>query len=238
MKYVLVGLLVAFLAGCLKTRSEIEAENNGQEQTTVSQQQAAAKPAPYKEKAPPAGYRFVEIDEELRTMSGRLDSVENAISQMNAAKANDGQNANKEKQALDQKFATYEDALKKMDAEIQALTDDVAKLKAPPPPPAPEPAAVKDSGKGKDKKGNKEFDAADELFTAKKFKDAIVHFSKYREQNPKGKKYAEATYKIGVSFQELGMKDEARSFLEEVTAKFPNSKEGKKAAQRLKQKTK
>ena len=69
---------------------------------------------------------------------------------------------------------------------------------------------------------------------SKKWKDAIVVFSKYRDQFPKGKKYADATYKIGVCFQELGMKEEAKPFLEEVVAKFPGTSEAKKASFRLK----
>jgi TolA-binding protein len=223
-----VLIMAGVMAGCLKTRDEINAEQSHQEveKHTVSQQQAHAHEAPVKEKAPPSGYRFEEIDEQLRGLSGRVDSLENANAQMMAAKQNDN-SAAKDKAALDQRLVAYEEALKKIEAELAALSDQVAKLKAPPPPEPPAQAAGKSAVK-------KDMEAGDELFNAQKWKEAIVYYSKYRDQNPKGKRYAEATYKIGVSFQELGMKDEARSFLEEVVAKFPNSKEGKKAALRLK----
>jgi TolA-binding protein len=77
-------------------------------------------------------------------------------------------------------------------------------------------------------------DAAAEMFSGKKWKDAAAAFQKYREAFPKGKAYSDATYKIGVCFQELGLKDEAKSFYDEVVAKFPKSKEAKKARIRLK----
>ena len=52
--------------------------------------------------------------------------------------------------------------------------------------------------------------------------------------NPKGKRYADATYKIGMSFQELKLKDDAKAFYQEVIQKFPKSSEAKKAEVRLK----
>jgi TolA-binding protein len=132
----------------------------------------------------------------------------------------------------DKKLQAYEDAIRKLEAQVQTLNDEVTKLKETPPPPeaeaAPAPASSK---KGK---SSGPYEAGEDHFGAKKWKEAIVSFQKYRDQNPKGKNYADATYKIGVCFQELGMKDEAKSFMEEVTAKFPNSKEAKKAAFRLK----
>ena len=52
--------------------------------------------------------------------------------------------------------------------------------------------------------------------------------------NPTGKRYAEASFKMGQSFQELGMKTEARSFYSEVLEKFPKSDWAKKANLHLK----
>ena len=69
----------------------------------------------------------------------------------------------------------------------------------------------------------------------KKFKDAILAYQKYRDGNPKGRHYGEATFKMGVCFQEMGLKDEAKVFYEEVISKFPGSKDAKKAAVRAKQ---
>jgi TolA-binding protein len=219
----IIGLTV--LVGCLKTRAELEAEETGHvaEKVTVAQQQTTRRETVVKEKAPPSAYRFEEIDEQLRALNGRVDTLENVTSQLNALKANEKDGVSKEKREMDQKFVAYEEELKKMEAQIQALNEEVTRLKAPPPPP-PEPA----------KSAKSVYDSAEEHFAAKKWKEAITNFQKYREQNPKGKQFADATYKIGVCFQELGMKDEAKAFFEEVTAKHPGTKEAKKAALRMK----
>ena len=58
-------------------------------------------------------------------------------------------------------------------------------------------------------------------------------YQKFRDQNPKNKKFAKATLKIGLAFNELGLKDEAKTFLEEVVAKFPQSEEAKQAKSKL-----
>jgi len=68
----------------------------------------------------------------------------------------------------------------------------------------------------------------------KHWKEAIVAYEKYRSTNPTGKRYAEATYKIGASFHELGMKSEAKAFYAEVVEKFPKGEWAKKSNGRLK----
>ena len=78
------------------------------------------------------------------------------------------------------------------------------------------------------------YDIAKEFFEKKDWKQAILNFQKYRDDNPKGVKLADATYKIGVSFQELGMKDEAKTFYDEVQVKYPKSEEARRAKIRLK----
>lgn len=49
----------------------------------------------------------------------------------------------------------------------------------------------------------------------------------------KEKNVADAKYKIGVSFQELGMKEEAMAFYEEVVANYSKTEAGKSAKARL-----
>lgn len=233
-KYVLTLLAATLLVGCLKTRAELEAEETGhqQQKVTVAQQKAMATPSAHvagqSVKAAPLADRAEEIDEQMRNLSGRIESNEAAVQQMRALEQQKKEAWLKDKQLEDQKLQAYEDAIRKLEAQVQGLSEEVARLKAPPVQEVPPPSS-RAAGKGKNS-----FDTGEDLFTQKKWKEAIVNFQKYRDQNPKGKQYADATYKIGVCFQELGMKDEAKSFMEEVTAKFPNSKEAKKAAFRLK----
>jgi TolA-binding protein len=61
-----------------------------------------------------------------------------------------------------------------------------------------------------------------------------LNYQKFREASPKSKKLSEATLKIGISFQELGMKDEARTFLEEVVSKYGSTPAAKVAKSHLK----
>ena len=215
----LSAALCILVVGCLKTRAELEDEQAEQRQQnqTVAQQKTVA------QKSPPPADQSEERDEQMRELSGRVDSLENAVAQANANKQGDKDAVAKDKQAIDQKFVAYEAALNKMEAEIAVLNDEIAKLKAPP----PEATLVTPKGKTS-------YEQAEEQFAGKKWKDAIVNYQKFRDGNPKSKLYADATYKIGVCFSELGMKDEARVFLEDVVNKFPNSKEAKKASFRLK----
>lgn len=219
-----IGLMT--FTGCLKTRSELEAErmNQQQERQTQTQQREHAKGEvkEYKEKAPPSAYRFEEYDEQMRQLSGRVDSLESALAQTHSGKQGEKEAAYKERQALEQKFLAYEEAIKKVEAQLLIANEEIARLKAPPPEPPSAPS------------GRESFDLGEEQFAARKWKTAITNFQKYREQNPKGKLYVSATLKIGLSFKELGMKDEAKAFLEEVIAKSPKSIEAKKAAAQMK----
>ncbi len=220
------------MTGCLKTRAELEAEQGEQvQQKQTTGQQRAEKP--YKEKAPATAYKFEEYDESMRTMGGRVDTVENRIEQLNTAATNDRAAVNKNTQIIDQKFNAYEEAIKKLEAQVTELAGEVNKLKmAPQPEPAPQKLTQPEAASGG--KLRTAFDDGEDLFNAHKWKEAILKYQKYRDGNAKGKLYPDSTYKIGVCFQELGMKDEAKSFYEEVAAKYPKSKEAKKAILRMK----
>jgi TolA-binding protein len=218
----LVLFLTVQLTGCLKTKADLrnEGSSNVEQKQIVAAQQAQAKPA-----KTATALKFDEYDDQMRAMNGRIDAVENVISQQNAAKKGEQDAVSKDRAAVDQRFVAYEEALKKLETEVQTLNDEVTKLKAPPAA-AATPVSKKDS--------KTVFEEGQNQFKAKKWKDAILSYQKYRDANPKGKHYSEATYKMGVSFQELGLKDDAKPFLEEVVSKFPGSKDAKKAAFRLK----
>lgn len=229
--------MLVLLTGCLKTRADLRAENQDPtpQKVTVAQQQVqrgSSAPAAAPAKPVPTATRFEEIEDQLRQLNGRVDVAENSVSQLAAQKQGESANAGKDRQAMDAKFVAYEQALKNLENQVAALNEEVAKLKAPPPAPAPAPVAVSGGGSAK----RTPYDEGEAYFNNKKWKDAIDAYQKYRDTYPKGKSFADATYKIGASFSELGMKDEARLFFEEVKEKFPGSKEAKKAAIRLKSK--
>lgn len=226
-KFSLVILFSISLVGCLQTRADLrgEAERPMQQQTRSQQQQQAQSQASQPPPKVVQASRFDEYDEQLRGLNGRIDNLENQVAVLNAGAQNDKSQISREKQDITNKFVAYEEALQKLEAQIAALRDEMAK----------QPVAAATAPVTAGKTGGATLHAEGQaLFTGKKWKDAIVAFSKYRDQYPKGKLYGDATYKIGVSFQELGMKEEAKPFLEEVVAKFPGSKEAQKANYRLK----
>jgi TolA-binding protein len=66
-------------------------------------------------------------------------------------------------------------------------------------------------------------------FGLKQYKKAIIDFSKFPERFQKSRKMPEALYKIGLSFDALGMREDARNFFQELIEKFPKTAEAKKA---------
>ncbi len=116
-----------------------------------------------------------------------------------------------------QKLQTQVDELKKQLSDMHESQKRVAQVTAP----------ASDNPKT-------QFQAAESNFEKKAWKEAILDYEKFRKAYPRAKEFPAATYKIGVSFQELGMVDEARAFYEEVIAKFPKGKDAKSAQARLK----
>lgn len=232
--FILLGSVV-LLTGCLKTVNDIKSDGGDIEerkQTPAQQRSERVKEVVVKE--PPKAAttaRLEEFDEQIRNVNGRIDSIENQLSQNTAAAQSEKASVTEMAKYTDKKFSAYEEELKNLEAKVAALSAEVETLKAQAAAPKAEtPAATATGGK------KTPYDEGEELFSAKKWKEAIVAYQKYRDQYPKGKMYADSTYKIGVCFQELKMKDESKAFFEEVTSKFPNSKEAKKAAFRLKNK--
>jgi TolA-binding protein len=168
--------------------------------------------------------RFSDIESDLRSINGRVEVVENRLNQNN-------QSSDKQRMANEQAVAENSKKLQVLQEEVSKLTEQVAQLTA-------EMSAVKSASSEHAASASAvkkdAFAQAEENFEEKDWKKAILGYQKFRDANPKSKKFPEATYKIGVCFQELGMKDEARTFLDEVVAKFPNSPEAKKAKTRLK----
>lgn len=224
---ILVGLLVVSfgLTGCLKTRNEVrEGETRqvmAQQVTTLQKTNADS------------GSRFQEVEEMMRELNGRVDVVENKIDKSTsgadgAAKAAQAHNAD-----VNSKVNLLQEALTKMEGQLFQLTAEVQALKAEKAAAAANVQAQQAQAAVKQSKKDT-YEVAKEFFDKKDWKQAILNFQKYRDDNPKGGKLPDATYKIGVSFQELGMKDEAKTFYDEVQVKYPKSEEARRAKIRLK----
>lgn len=206
-----LSLIAVFLVtGCIKTRSELADIRSSQE---VQAQQVAAQKEMQQQ----------EMNEQIRSLVGRIEVLESQLSTLAekvvAKDVVEQEGAQKKVDRMD----ALEKAVSQMDLKLLALSNEIqVYLK--------NNKAAKKEEKPQ-QKGN--FSKGEESFSSKKWKEAIVNYEKYRELNPKGKKYATATYKIGVCFEELKMKDAAKSFYQEVVDKYSKSDMAKKAKYRL-----
>ncbi len=221
LKFILFGLLIFIFTGCLKTRNdvkEIETKQVLHKQMVDLQKNTAD-----------SSSRFSELEEQLRYANGRLETAEARLARLTAENEKKERSNSELLQESNKKMLIYQDALSKLEAQTQQYAAEVASLKAE----MAQRGAKESSRSSKDSKKDS-FATAQDLFKQKDWQSAIIEYQKYRDKNPKGKHVAEATYKIGVCFQELGLKDDAKTFYQEVIASFPNADESKKAKARLK----
>lgn len=247
MKTVILAIITSLLlTGCLlKTRSELGAteqsgtysQKNADNQMEAQQAKAGAAVASENPAAMPD-----ERDELIRTLNGRVEVLENTLDTLQ-------KDREAEKIQSEQKLTALQEALVKLEkqmsgedekkpdsvsADTQSSDEIEAKIKAD--KKVDTKADVKVGAKVTDKKSDKKlsaYDTAQELFDGKEWKKAILNFHKYTDESPKGKFVADAKYKIGVCFQELGMKEEAMAYYEEVVANFQTTDAGKKSKVRL-----
>ncbi|MBS1971379.1 MAG: tetratricopeptide repeat protein [Bdellovibrionales bacterium] len=219
-----VGLLSLGLTGCLKTRTDVRETEQKQviQQEVTKMQKASADSAS----------RFSDIEEDMRGLRGRVEVLEHQKGQgsqeAEAAKkfaADSSADANKKILLLQEGLSNLEKTVFQLNAEVNALKAEKAAAVA-------QASAAQAKAATEAKKSS--YELGQEAFDQKDWKKAILNYQKYRDENPKGKKFNEATYKMGVSFQELGMKDEAKTFYDELVTKSPDSNEAKKAKIRLK----
>lgn len=249
MKTVILAIITSMLlTGCLlKTRSELGAteqdstysQKNADNQMEAQQAKAGAGVTTENPAAMPD-----ERDELIRTLNGRVEVLENTLDTLQ-------KDREAEKIQSEQKLTALQEALVKLEkqmsgedttekkpdtntAETQSSDEIEAKIKAEKKVDAKVDA--KTDTKLAEKKSDKKlgpYETAQELFDGKKWKEAILNYHKYTDESPKGKFVADAKYKIGVSFQELGMKEEAMAYFEEVVANYQSTDAGKKSKARL-----
>lgn len=216
---VVVALTAFFLAGCLQTRNDVR----DNEQRNVMQQQVST----LQKTNADVGSRFSEIEEQMRDLTGRVDVVENKLGQSNSGVESALKSSQQQNQDLTQKVNLLQEALIKMEKEMGQMSADLQALKS---------SQSVGSAVEKNARPTKRdsYEAGQDFFAKKDWKQAILQYQKYRDENAKGAHFAEATYKIGVAFQELDMKDEAKTFYDEVISKFSKSDEARRAKIRLK----
>lgn len=74
---------------------------------------------------------------------------------------------------------------------------------------------------------------ADALYEAKNYQEAILKFEEFKEKYPKSDRVAEALYKQGLAFIQLGKKSDAKLFFTELVSSHGDSSFAKKAKSEL-----
>ena len=243
-----VALALVALAGssCLKTRAQLREDGDDDARPATAGNKAISQPV--QDVPSQGGYAIDEIKSEITRLTGRLEDLERQKNDSNTAAA--ATNATKEDlKKLETRITELETAQANMLEAIKKLqeTDSAA---------AADPNELYEKAKNQVEAKNFEgaienldrylkspgakhtqdatFLRGEAYYNTKQFKKAIVDYSKFPEKYTKSALMPAALYKIGLSFEQLGMKDDAKGFFQELTEKFPKSSEAKKARAKLK----
>jgi TolA-binding protein len=181
-----VGLSL-LMVGCLRTRSDVQ-----QIETT---QRIETKVETLKKSNADAEARISEYDDQLRQLRGQIEEVQRFNQVQSQNRSEQEQAFESYKQQMDSKLKLFEQALERIEKQVQSLSQKVSSSRAAAAP------------QGKRKLGN--YGQAQIDFQNRRWKAAAIGYQKYRDLNPKGRRYSEATYRIGVCFQEMKMYSEA-----------------------------
>jgi TolA-binding protein len=231
-----LGSIVLLMCACLSL-AETSCLETRPDQKEVEEKQVIRKQvATLQQSNADVNARFQDLEDDSRKHSGRIEALENKVQQMNQQISSKVDKNNAQLDAkLKEKDDIYHEEFLKLRTELDQVKNDLAAMRDDQKRVAAADAAAQASTAAAAQASAKNpFESAESRFDAKKWKEAILDYEKYRKANPKGKHFATATLKIGQSFQELGLLDDASAFYEEVVAKFPKSKEAAKASSRLK----
>jgi TolA-binding protein len=235
--------LIFSLSSCLKTRAELRGDTPDSDQTA-----AAPRPNPVQDVQPQGSYAIDEIKQQMTMLQGRIEDLERAQKDQATSKKDTSAQDNEKK--LEQRVTDLETAQANMLEAMKKMQEDGV---------AEDPSEIYNKGKaefdaenwdGAIEDFNKYFknpkvkedahreDAtfyrAECYFKDQKYKLAIADYSEFPEKYTKSKHMPEALYKIGVSFEALGSKDDAKGFYQLLVDKFPKSPQAKKVKSKLK----
>jgi tol-pal system protein YbgF len=223
------------LTGCLKTRAQLKDDPD---------ESGKAVPAQVQDVQPQGQYVIDEMKNEMTRLNGRIEDVERAQKQGGDANSPGQKDELKKLEVrmadLEKAQAEMIEALKKVQdgAPVASNTEALDKAKAKYDSGDFEGAIQGFDAYLKNPKAKKSEEAtwfrAESYFNLKEYKKAIIDYSKITEHFPNSKLLPVTLYKIGISFDALGMHDDAKGFYQDLVEKFPKSAEAKKAKSKLK----
>lgn len=162
-----------------------------------------------------------EYEEQFRISTGKIEELEILSRRME-------DKSQKRLGEEGQQLQAYKDSVSELLVEKKKLENQVLMLKE-------ENKRAKQAVVSAKRSAKQHLDEGDKYFDDKKWSEAAAEYQSYREKarTKKGEDYALATYKIGVCFQELGLKKEAKTFYKSVIKKHKGLKAAKYAQYRL-----
>ncbi len=231
--FVILVCFTFLFSSCLKTRAQLREDSNDREGASSAPAQ------PVQDVQPQGQYVIDEIKDEITRIEGKLEDLQRLSSQGNPAEKEELKKLDARMVQLEQTQAGLVETIKKLQ-ETPAAVDPNELFK-----------------KAKSYFDDGEYDAAAEsfgsylktpkvkkleeaiflrgeaYFNLKEHKKAIIEYSKFPEKFPHSVRMPDALYKIGLCFDALGMKDDAKGFYQELIEKFPKSAEAKKARKKV-----
>lgn len=232
--FLILGVSLVGLSGCLKTRAQLRSDNP----SVLSASPSTSTPSRVEPVYGQGGYVIDELKVEIARLTGRIDELERSQQQSTTQGA---AGAAATSSALDTRLNELEADRTRMMEAIKRLQDNL---------PPPDPDA--DLERGRKEFQSKNYSAAittltkylrtpgvkkieegtflraEAYFEQKEFKKAIIDYSQFPEKFTQSKLLPAALYKIGLSFDALGMKNEAKAFYQELQDRHPRSAEAKK----------
>ena len=220
MKHLLViSLSSLLLTGCLTTRSSL---NTGGVQTR-------SEVDVLREQKTDALMRLTSIDEQLRSLNGRMEVMEN--NQQSVAPAAASGINDRQFKRLEERFDILRKAVDELDRKVNGKKTSSVSYKKTKVSLAKKTKVIKKNPVASIK--SNAFDTAESDFKNNNFIKAIDGYQKYRELNPNGLRYARATYNMGIAFTKLGFKEESKVFFKEVADSHQSSPLAKMAKAQL-----
>lgn len=248
---ILTLVVLLTFSACIKTRSGLRGENQNPDtgyETKVTEV-ATAENQKVSE----------ELRGEINRLNGRIDDLQkkNENLALDASKRGEREAQMRDMEAKIQELqasqAALIDALQKKEKERE---ERVAKEQKEKEVPKTEPASAFDAGKAayKEKKHDVAIESlsqylkfpkgksteealylrAESYYAKEQYKKAILDFSSLQEKFPKSKYLPKSLLKIGMSFDALGMKSDAKPFYQEILDKHAKAPEAKSARAKLK----
>ncbi len=145
-----------------------------------------------------------ELETELRDVYGRIEDLEHELN------SNGQTEPSETKEALIDQIRILTSSISELESRINTIE---GRLKI---------------------KSNSLLNRAERFFRQKRWSEAIIEYEKYREKHKnKDNTWAEATYKIGLCFQNMNLDREAASFYQEVVENRADSSAAIEAKKRL-----